>query len=74
MTQHPRSNKYEEGFKAGVAAAGKQEKREPLTSLDQVKAMSQDQINERWDDVQKLLIAEGQASRDDAARAAEFTA
>lgn len=66
-------NKYEEGFKAGVAAAGKQEKLKPLTSLDQVKAMSQDQINERWDEVQQLLIAEGQASRDDVARAAEFT-
>ena len=68
MTPHPRSNQYEEGFKAGVAAAGKQEKLVPLTSLDQVKAMSQDQINERWDEVQSVLEADGVVS------AAEFDA
>lgn len=68
MTPHPRSNKYEEGFKAGLAAAEKQKKLEPLTSLDQVKAMSQDQINERWDEVQSVLEADGVVS------AAEFDA
>lgn len=62
MTPHPRSNRYEEGFKAGLAAATKQEQREPLTSLDQVKAMDADEINERWSEIEPLLAAEHRAS------------
>lgn len=50
-------DKYQDGYRDGVRAATRAEDDpEPLT-LDDVKAMSQDEINARWDEILPVLEA-----------------
>lgn len=49
------------------AALSERETREPLRTLDDVRALSRDEINERWDEVQVVLEAPQEPQGNDAA-------
>jgi hypothetical protein len=49
-------NKIRDAVRAGIREAREADEREPLTHA-QIKAMSRDEINERWDEVSAVLAS-----------------